>query len=135
MAIFREHAHGKPPEAYLFTNRRGEQLSVGVVRKFPLGFRLHALRHNAASTWLRLGTPVNESPNTSATIRAQCSRYTPTYWETTNGPHLRRLTGAEEHPFEQRRADAPPTIAFQGSAADTPRAATARGVITSVRHC
>jgi integrase len=60
LEIFRAHATGKPPDAYLFTNQLGGQLSVGVVRKFPLGFRRHALRHFAASTWLRLGTPVHE---------------------------------------------------------------------------
>ena len=59
-AIFRAHAAWKPPDEYLFTNLYGGQLAVGVVRKFPLGFRRHALRHYAASTWLRLGTPVHE---------------------------------------------------------------------------
>ena len=59
-SIFRAHAAGKSPDDYLFTNLYGGQLAVGVVRKFPLGFRRHALRHYAASTWLRLGTPVHE---------------------------------------------------------------------------
>lgn len=58
--IFRAHAAGKTQDSYLFTNQRGGQLKVGVARKFPLGFRRHALRHYAASTWLRLGTPINE---------------------------------------------------------------------------
>lgn len=58
--IFHAHAAGKKRSDYLFTNQRGGQLKVGVVRKFPLGFRRHALRHFAASTWLRLGTPINE---------------------------------------------------------------------------
>ena len=58
--IFGTRAAGKSPEDYLFTNRLGSQLSVGTVRKYPLGFVRHALRHYAASTWLRLGTPVNE---------------------------------------------------------------------------
>lgn len=58
--IFRAHAAGKLKGDYLFTNTFGAQLSVGVARKFPLGFRRHALRHFAASTWLRLGTPVHE---------------------------------------------------------------------------
>lgn len=58
--IFEKYAARKHPEDYLFTNKLGEQLSVGVVRKFPLGFERHNLRHYAASTWLRLGTPVNE---------------------------------------------------------------------------
>lgn len=44
----------------MFTNQQGNQLTVGVARKFSLGFRRHALRHYAASTWLRLGTPINE---------------------------------------------------------------------------
>lgn len=60
LTIFRQYAAGKKPDDYLFTNQQGGQLSVGVVSKFPLGFRRHALRHHAASTWLRLGTPVNE---------------------------------------------------------------------------
>ncbi|WP_415073975.1 tyrosine-type recombinase/integrase [Microbacterium sp.] len=60
LEIFRTHAADKSPDDYLFTNQHGGQLSVGVVRKFPLGFRRHALRHYAASTWLRLGTPVHE---------------------------------------------------------------------------
>lgn len=60
IAIFHTHAEGKKANDYLFTNSFGAQLSVGVARKFPLGFRRHALRHYAASTWLRMGTPVNE---------------------------------------------------------------------------
>lgn len=60
LEIFRQYADGKSTSEYLFTNQRGRQLSVGTVRKFPLGFERHNLRHYAASTWLRLGTPVNE---------------------------------------------------------------------------
>ena len=60
LTIFRQHAAGKNASDYLFTNQLGGQLSSGVARKFPLGFRRHALRHYAASSWLRLGTPVNE---------------------------------------------------------------------------
>ncbi len=60
LAIFHAHAESKSPKDYLFTNNLGGQLKVGIVRKFPLGFRRHALRHFAASTWLRLGTPINE---------------------------------------------------------------------------
>jgi integrase len=58
--IFRTHAADKRPTDYVFTNRQGGQLTALVARKFPLGFRRHALRHYAASTWLRLGTPVHE---------------------------------------------------------------------------
>ena len=58
--IIRAHANGKSPSDYLFTNRLGGQLTVNLARKFPLGFRRHALRHFAASAWLRLGTPVHE---------------------------------------------------------------------------
>ena len=60
LLIFIEYASGKDRDDYLFTNTLGGQLSVGVVRKFTLGFDRHALRHFAASTWLRLGTPVHE---------------------------------------------------------------------------
>jgi integrase len=60
LEIFKQHARGKSADEYLFTNRAGDQLAVGVVRKFPLGFERHNLRHFAASTWLRLGTPVHE---------------------------------------------------------------------------
>lgn len=60
LEIFHTHAAGKNPDDYLFTNLQGGQLTVGVARKFSLGFRRHALRHYAASTWMRLGTPINE---------------------------------------------------------------------------
>lgn len=58
--LFMKHAQEKASDDYLFTNKHGRQLSVGTVRKYPLGFTRHALRHFAASTWLRLGTPVHE---------------------------------------------------------------------------
>ncbi|WP_193597852.1 tyrosine-type recombinase/integrase [Microbacterium sp. YJN-G] len=58
--IFHAHAAGRSTSSYVFTNQLGGQLSANLVRKFPLGFRRHALRHFAASTWLRLGTPINE---------------------------------------------------------------------------
>lgn len=60
LEIYEKHAAGKRADDYLFTNRHGAQLRVGVVRKFPIGFRRHALRHYATSTWLRLSTPVHE---------------------------------------------------------------------------
>lgn len=59
-ALYEKYAAGKHSDEYLFTNQFGTQLSAGLVRKFPLGFRPHALRHYPASTWLRLGTPVHE---------------------------------------------------------------------------
>lgn len=58
--LFHAHAAGKSTSNYVFTNKLGGQLTANLVRKFPLGFRRHALRHFAASTWLRLGTPINE---------------------------------------------------------------------------
>ena len=70
-SIVRAHADGKPPDDYLFTNRYGGQFAVGMVRKFPVGFRRHALRHYAASTWLRLGTPVHEVAEHRATGHAR----------------------------------------------------------------
>lgn len=60
LEIFRAHSAGKRAGDYAFTNTLGGQLTSLLVRKFPLGFRRHALRHYAASTWLRLGTPVHE---------------------------------------------------------------------------
>lgn len=60
LELFNAHAGTKAADDYLFTNKQGRQLSVGTVRKYPLGFARHALRHYAASTWLRLGTPVHE---------------------------------------------------------------------------
>ncbi len=60
LEIFTKYAKDRQPGDYLFKNQHGRQLSVGTVRKFPLGFTRHALRHFAASTWLRLGTPVHE---------------------------------------------------------------------------
>jgi len=60
LSIFSLYATGKDRDEYLFTNTLGGQLSGALVRKFPLGFHRHALRHYAASTWLRLGTPVHE---------------------------------------------------------------------------
>ncbi len=115
VAIFRDHAHGKPPEAYLFANRRGEQLSVGVVRKFPLGFRRHALRHYAASTWLRLGTPVNEvAEYLGDDPRTVLAVYAHVLGEDQRRAHLRRLTASEEHPFEQRHARRSPNDRLPG---------------------
>ncbi|APZ33282.1 hypothetical protein BOH66_02495 [Microbacterium aurum] len=60
LAIFHRYARGKQQDEYLFTNRRGDQFKVTTVRKYPIGFHRHALRHYAASTWLRLGTPIHE---------------------------------------------------------------------------
>ncbi|MEJ1922243.1 hypothetical protein KHB019_001508 [Microbacterium sp. KHB019] len=98
--IFRAHAAGKRPGDYLFTNQAGDQLKVGVVRKFPLGFRRHALRHFAASTWLRLGTPINEvaeylgdDPRTVLTVYAHI------LGEGQRHDFVRRLAAAEGSPL------------------------------------
>ncbi|MCB8044042.1 tyrosine-type recombinase/integrase [Microbacterium oxydans] len=132
VAIFRDHAHGKPPDAYLFTNRRGAQLSVGVVRKFPLGFRRHALRHYAASTWLRLGTPVNEvaeylgdDPRTVLAVYAHVLG-------TTSGARTCDASRLPKSiPSSNVALSALPTIAFRGPAADTPPV-TSRGASAPV---
>lgn len=81
LAIFRAHTAGKQPDDYLFTNQQGGQLSVGVVRKFPLGFRRHALRHYATTPRpLGFGSarPSTRSRSTWATKRAPSSRSTRT---------------------------------------------------------
>jgi len=93
---FRRHSLGKSPGDYLFTNHFGDQLSAAVVNKFPLGFERHALRHYAASTWLRLGTPVNEvaeylgdDPRTVLTVYAHI------LGEGQRRAHAERLAAAE----------------------------------------
>lgn len=60
LELYEKHASGKRGDDYLFTNQQGGQLRSGVIRKFSIGFRRHSLRHYAASTWLRLGTPIHE---------------------------------------------------------------------------
>lgn len=96
VAIFTEHAADKDRDDYVFTNKYGHQLKAGVVRKFPLGFHRHALRHYAASTWLRLGTPVHEvaeylgdDPRTVLTIYAHI------LGEGQRRAHIARLANAE----------------------------------------
>jgi len=97
LAIVRQYAAGKQPDDYLFTNQQGGQLSVGVVRKFPLGFRRHALRHYAASTWLRLGTPVHEvAEYLGDEARTVLAVYAHVLGEGQRRDHVRRLAAAEE---------------------------------------
>lgn len=96
LAIMRQYSEGKVPDDYLFTNEAGGQLSVGVVRKFPLGFRRHALRHYAASTWLRLGTPVNEvAEYLGDDPRTVLAVYAHVLGEDQRRAHLRRIATAE----------------------------------------
>ncbi|WP_171013275.1 tyrosine-type recombinase/integrase [Microbacterium sp. 2FI] len=96
VAIFRQHAAGKSPDDYLFTNQDGGQLSVGVVRKFPLGFRRHALRHFAASSWLRLGTPVHEvAEYLGDEARTVLAVYAHVLGEGQRRDHVQRLSSAE----------------------------------------
>ena len=97
LAIFRHYATGKVADDYLFTNQHGGQLSVGVARKFPLGFRRHALRHYAASTWLRLGTPVHEvAEYLGDDARTVLAVYAHVLGEGQRRDHVRRLAAAEE---------------------------------------
>ncbi len=96
LAIFRTYATGKSPDDYLFTNQHGGQLSVGVVRKFPLGFHRHALRHYAASTWLRLGTPVHEvAEYLGDEARTVLAVYAHILGEGQRRDHIRRLAAEE----------------------------------------
>lgn len=96
LAIFRQYAAGKSADDYLFTNQQGGQLSVGVARKFPLGFRRHALRHYAAPTWLRLGTPVHEvAEYLGDEARTVLAVYAHVLGEGQRRDHIRRLAAAE----------------------------------------
>jgi integrase len=96
VAIFAEHATGKDRDDYLFTNSYGRQLKAGVVRKFPLGFHRHALRHYAASTWLRLGTPVHEvAEYLGDDPRTVLAVYAHILGEGQRRAHLARLASAE----------------------------------------
>jgi integrase len=94
--IYLRHADGKKPDDYLFTNSYGEQFKVGVVRKFDLGFRRHALRHYAASTWLRLGTPIHEvAEYLGDDARTVLKVYAHILGEGQRRDHIRRLAAAE----------------------------------------
>lgn len=96
LAIFRQYAADKSADDYLFTNQQGGQLSGGVARKFPLGFRRHALRHYAASTWLRLGTPVHEvAEYLGDEARTVLAVYAHVLGEGQRRDHIRRLAAAE----------------------------------------
>ena len=97
LALFRQYAAGKSADHYLFTNQQGGQLSVGVARKFPLGFRRHALRHFAASTWLRLGAPVHEvAEYLGDDARTVLAVYAHVLGEGQRRDPMRRLAAAEE---------------------------------------
>lgn len=94
--LFEKYSVGKTADDYLFTNRYGGQLKVGVIRKFPLGFRRHALRHYAASTWLRLGTPVHEvAEYLGDDPRTVLKIYAHILGEGQRRDFVRRLTSAE----------------------------------------
>lgn len=97
LAILQHHATAKEPGDYLFTNQYGGQLAVGVVRKFPLGFHRHALRHYAASTWLRLGTPVHEvAEYLGDEPRTVLAVYAHVLGEQQRRDHVRRLAQSEK---------------------------------------
>lgn len=96
LEIYEKHASGKRGDDYLFTNQYGGQLRVGVVRKFPIGFRRHALRHYAASTWLRLGTPLHEvAEYLGDDPRTVLKIYAHILGEGQRRDFIRRLTAAE----------------------------------------
>lgn len=102
VAIFTQHATGKDRDEYQFTNKYGRQLNAGVVRKFPLGFHRHALRHYAASTWLRLGTPVHEvAEYLGDDPRTVLAVYAHILGEGQRRAHIARLAGAEEEAQNQ----------------------------------
>ena len=81
-------------------NRLGGQLTSALARKFPLGFRRHALRHYAASTWLRIGTPVHEVAEYLADgARTVLAVYAHVLGEGQRRDHLQRLASAEQTPL------------------------------------
>jgi len=97
LQIFQQHARNRATDDYLFTNEHGGQLSVGVVRKFPLGFRRHALRHYAASTWLRIGTPIHEvAEYLGDDPRTVLAVYAHILGEQQRRAHAARLAAAEQ---------------------------------------
>ncbi|MFT4259340.1 MAG: tyrosine-type recombinase/integrase [Microbacterium sp.] len=65
LEIARAWASGKGPDNYLATSATGLQLRGTYFRRAldwtttARGFTIHALRHHAASTWLRQGIPIN----------------------------------------------------------------------------
>ncbi|MBO1740723.1 tyrosine-type recombinase/integrase [Leifsonia sp. TF02-11] len=83
-AIAGRRAEGRDPDEYLFASKTGRQLSGNLFRRYlkwgetAHGFTIHALRHYAASSWLRAGIPVNQvsewlghkNPNTTLRIYA-----------------------------------------------------------------
>jgi hypothetical protein len=79
-----------------------------VVRKFPLGFRRHALRHYAASTWLRLGTPVHE-----------VAEYLGDEARTVLTVYAHVLGGGQRRDFVQRLAAAESVARKSGHSTDT----------------
>ena len=66
LEIARAWASGKGPDDYLATGATGLQLRGTYFRRalhwttMARGFTIHALRHYAASTWLRQGIPINQ---------------------------------------------------------------------------
>ena len=96
LEIYHKNAEGKQPDDYLFTNKLGGQLKVGLMRKYPIGFQRHALRHYAASTWLRLGTPINEvAEYLGDDARTVLATYAHILGEGQRRDHLNRLAAAE----------------------------------------
>lgn len=64
--IARARAAGRNPNDYLFVSTTGKQLSGSLFRgavkwtQTASGHTIHDLRHYAAWTWLRAGTPVHQ---------------------------------------------------------------------------
>lgn len=123
LAIFRGHAAGKAADDYLFTNQLGGQLTSALARKFPLGFRRHALRHYAASTWLRLGTPVHEvAEYLGDEARTVLAVYAHVLGEGQRRDHLQRLASAEQ------------ALLDRGHLGDTQRTSSPTGGSTSPKR-
>lgn len=82
--IAQRRAEGRGSDDYLFSSKTGRQLRGNLLRRYlkwgetAHGYTIHALRHYAASSWLRAGIPVNQvsewlghkNPNTTLRIYA-----------------------------------------------------------------
>lgn len=71
--------------------------------------RVHALRHYAASTWLRLGTPVHEvAEYLGDEARTVLAVYAHVLGEGQRRDHLRRLASAEQLAADRKVATISP---------------------------
>jgi integrase len=109
---------GRSSDDYLFASKTGRQLRGNLLRRYlkwgetALGYTIHALRHYAASSWLRAGIPVNQvsewlghkNPNTTLRI------YAHVLGEAQDAAAIARLNAISPRPptHADPRLDSPP---------------------------